>query len=101
MFLCRAVSLRCLNMAIPCRMDMITFTLEIEERKFLCEQVLGEKEGMFLYILPYDKAEKGFFMSQADDGAWKVLYRFIVAPSVLKMEDILSQMIRERLESHQ
>ncbi|OJW83678.1 MAG: hypothetical protein BGO69_05110 [Bacteroidetes bacterium 46-16] len=78
-------------------MDVQTFTIEIEERKFLFEKVWTGQEDFYLYILPYDKDEKGFFMSKDTEANWKVLHRFIVAPYVIRMEDILSEMINKEL----
>lgn len=73
------------------------FTIETPAGKLLCVKVFTQPERFFLYILPHNSSQKGFFMTRGNSGTWEILYKILVDKKILEIEPSLSGMIEEVL----
>ena len=74
------------------------FTIETVAGTFLCVKVFTQPERFFLYILPHDSKQKGFFMTRGNSGQWEILYKILVDKTILAAESDIAKEIELHLK---
>lgn len=73
------------------------FTIEIGEDSFIVIKLFDDDGDYSLYILPYNKNIKGFFMTKDEDGIWTIFNKVLVSPHVLRIEEQLRDILVKEL----
>lgn len=73
------------------------FTIEIGGDSFIVIKLYDDDGDYSLYILPYNKNIKGFFMTKDEDGVWTIFNKVLVSPLVLQIEEQLHDILVKEL----
>lgn len=65
------------------------FTVEAGSERFVVVKLYENEVDYSLYVLPYNKNLRGFFMTKGNDGTWGIFSRMLVSQEILLVESEL------------